>query len=76
MDYGTWALPDGEVSAAEIVEEIVVREVRGEKVLPEAEANNLVELFETSPFKGLSMKFERDPDYGREKALSTIGNYC
>jgi Arc/MetJ-type ribon-helix-helix transcriptional regulator len=33
------------------------------------DAENLVELFENSPFKGLGMKFERDQDYGRETEL-------
>ena len=31
-----------------------------------SEARNLVELFENSPFKGLSIDFHRDQDYGRE----------
>ena len=33
------------------------------------DAKNLVELFETSPFKGLGMTFERDKDDGREIGL-------
>jgi len=34
-----------------------------------SDANNLVELFANSPFKGLSIQFERDRDYGRDIEL-------
>ena len=36
---------------------------------PLPEARNLVELFEASPLRGLSIEFERDRDYGREIEL-------
>jgi hypothetical protein len=58
------------VTLVEYVQEIVVRQahvsVAAQASAPESEAKNLVELFAASPFKGLSMEFERDKDYGRE----------
>lgn len=55
------------VSLSAYVQEIVAREARtGDSASSPNEANNLLELFEMSPFKGLSMEFERDRDYGRE----------
>ena len=57
------------ISPAGFIEEIVAREVNPENAPSGADARNLVELFESSPFKGLSMAFERDQDYGRDIAL-------
>lgn len=57
------------ISPAGFIEEIVVRAVKAEEPSSSTEAQNLVELFENSPFKGLGMKFERDKDYGREIEL-------
>ena len=35
------------------------------KAEPQRPKKNLAELFAESPFKGLEIDFERDPDYGR-----------
>ncbi len=57
------------ISPASFVEEIVAREVMAGDSSGGAEAKNLVDLFENSPFKGLSMTIERDQDYGRDIIL-------
>jgi hypothetical protein len=57
------------ISPADLIEEIVAREVKSGDSPSGADAKNLVELFENSPFKGLSMTFERDQDYGRDIAI-------
>ena len=57
------------ISPADFIEEIVAREVKSGDSPSGADAKNLVELFENSPFKGLSMAFERDKDYGRDITL-------
>lgn len=54
------------VAPADLVVELLDREFKPEDLASGAEAGNLVELFENSPFRGLGMMFERDKDYGRE----------
>ncbi len=53
------------------VEDVLLQALKSSEVPATAlsrasEAKNLVELFASSPFAGLSMDFERDKDTGRE----------
>ena len=61
------------VSLKQYVQEIVARQARSSLAAgteaPESKAENLVELFANSPFRGLNMEFERDRDIGREIEL-------
>jgi len=63
------------VSLKEYVQEIVAREahvsVAAPTAVPGTQAKNLVELFANSPFKGLSMEFERDRDFGCDDMEAT-----
>ena len=56
------------------VEEVLLHALRTSELPASAsargsEAKNLVELFASSPFAGMSMDFERDKDSGREMDL-------
>jgi hypothetical protein len=48
------------VSLADYVEQIVTRVAHAAPTASRNTPNNLVELFQHSPFKGLDMEFERD----------------
>ncbi len=67
------AIQAGLIETADDVVEVGVEsikqrlEARGKLSGPPA--TNLVELFANSPFAGLDMDFERDPDTGREIEL-------
>lgn len=43
--------------------------LEGSRNVPAPGAQNLADLFASSPFAGLDMDFKRDPDTGREVAL-------
>ncbi len=57
------------VAPADLVVELLDRELGPEQFANGTVAGNLVELFENSPSRGLGMMFERDKDYGREITL-------